>query len=590
MPHTAPHAHGCTAAPHAAAPCDSPPPPPRSNKVWAEALKEKLIKEEKPTGHPKCTRCEEINTDLIRYKGRMDDEGKALYAQALADQTTHHGEHRGERDYADDWWAKGEMNPEHVTAFSMDAPTERQFDIPVQARSARDTVKALEGARRWSSKITGLMIAGLGILAYVTRAGLGSGGDLSCTVLYLAMCEMIKNGRPLGQRVNVLLDNTAGDNKNNEVLAFLAWLVALDVIMEGSTFFMLVDHTSCRLDQSFRALIGHLLSEALHTPIALVQAIFRFLNAYNCLGVHELHCIWDWKTFFQPHIHQRFSGFCTSQFGAGMHEFVLRKDRDGVVRLWVRQSSQASSWLPDGDGYPVFKNTIPTGPPPLRAGKEDSQWSRAEVQNNIQAWFRFMPLQPAELTRVRTQWQETFDSLPVNGDMSTLPGTKMLPWFELPRVATSRAPQVPRCCPTAMCMEGAVGMCAHACILLHTRPNNVCVPVHAEICGAHTFQRAREPGRQSSHWQGSHCCRCDLRAEHASRPHAHSTPERRLPGRFHFHEHWRLCPALPCCQWPLLSGCRRGQYQIHSSRARAPSASRLPGLLRPLRAEEEPPL
>ena len=87
---------------------------------------------------------------------------------------------------------KSEDHPELVTAFSMDAPTEKQFDVPVQQRKARDVVKALDTAKRWSSKITGLLIAGVGMLAFVTRGGLGAGGDLSCTVLYLALMQMVK--------------------------------------------------------------------------------------------------------------------------------------------------------------------------------------------------------------------------------------------------------------------------------------------------------------------------------------------------------------------------------------------------------------
>ena len=54
---------------------------------------------------------------------------------------------------AEDWWMKGEDFPNLVTALSMDAPTEKQFDVPVQQRKARDVVKALDTAKRWSSKI-----------------------------------------------------------------------------------------------------------------------------------------------------------------------------------------------------------------------------------------------------------------------------------------------------------------------------------------------------------------------------------------------------------------------------------------------------
>ena len=109
------------------------------------------------------------------------------------------------------------MRPDLVTCFAMDAPTETQFDVPVHARSAHDPVKSLESSRKWKSKITGIMIAGMGMLVYVTRAGLGSGSNLSCTSLYLALLFMVSQGRVLGSRFHLLVDGTAADNKNNEV-------------------------------------------------------------------------------------------------------------------------------------------------------------------------------------------------------------------------------------------------------------------------------------------------------------------------------------------------------------------------------------
>ena len=125
----------------------------------------------------------------------------------------------------------------------MDAPTETQFDLPVQKRNSRDSVKALDGAKKWASKITGLMMAGHGMLAFVTRDGLGSGPNLSCTVLYLGLLHMIAQGWPIGEKFNILLDNTSGDNKNNDVIFFLAWLVATGAMTEASFFCMMKGHT-----------------------------------------------------------------------------------------------------------------------------------------------------------------------------------------------------------------------------------------------------------------------------------------------------------------------------------------------------------
>ena len=64
----------------------------------------------------------------------------------------------------------------------------------------------------------GLMIAGVGMLAYVSRQGLGSGPNLSLTVMYLGLIEMVTMGHEMGSIFKILLDNTGGDNKNNEMI------------------------------------------------------------------------------------------------------------------------------------------------------------------------------------------------------------------------------------------------------------------------------------------------------------------------------------------------------------------------------------
>ena len=178
-----------------------------------------------------------------KYVDRTDEAARTKLKQIDERQAQHDAEHRGERDYAEDWWLKGEHHPTRVTALSMDAPTETQFDVPVQQRNAYDPVKSLDTAKKWSSKITGLMIAGVGMLAFVTRDGLGSGPNLSCTVLYLGLLHVVSKVGALGCKLNVLLDNTAADNKNNEMIYFLGWLVLIDIVDEASFFCMIKGHT-----------------------------------------------------------------------------------------------------------------------------------------------------------------------------------------------------------------------------------------------------------------------------------------------------------------------------------------------------------
>lgn len=378
-----------------------------------------------------------IQVELAKYEGRYDDVAREARKAIQERQAQHDREHLGERNYAEDWWLKGEHDPSRVTALSMDAPTETQFDVPVQQREAHDAAKSLDTAKKWSSKITGLMMAGMGMLAFVSRDGLGSGPNLSCTVLYLGLLHVVKVHGGLGASLNVLLDNTSGDNKNNDVIFFLAWLVLIDAVEEASFFCMQKGHTYSRIDQSFRALIGHLLACPVYTVASLIEYIHRFLSAYCCHECIELHCLWDWKAFFAPHVHERLGGFATGQFGSGMHEFVVRKNRNGEVRLFLRKSSASSSWLPDDGGYPIFK-TLPVGFPKLAKAKPDSEWGRETVQSTVRSWYRHMRVAAAEHERIKYNWEARFTALPPGGDTTQLPPPLQLRWADLPRYSPVR--------------------------------------------------------------------------------------------------------------------------------------------------------
>ena len=312
------------------------------------------------------------------------------------------------------------------------------------------------------------MIAGLGILAYVTRAGLGSGGDLSCTILYLGLMQMVRLGVPIGEVLHVLLDNTAADNKvliccsackcfvlvvcccvvdktipkttlhangaqNNTMIFFLGFLVLRDHVEEAGFFCMQVGHTYSRIDQSFRTLIRHMMSRPIYTVTEMLSSIAVYLSAYGSLGCFELHCMWSWSAFFAPHVHERFTGFDTGQFGSGMHQFMVRKDPHGVVRLWVRPSSQASSWLPEGEGMPIFKSE-PSGHPELKNAKPDVEWRRAAVEATVNAWMSYMPVSPNVLASIKDNWRARFSCLPPpNGDITQIPVSQQLEWADLPR-------------------------------------------------------------------------------------------------------------------------------------------------------------
>eukprot|EP00965_Chrysotila_dentata_P127889 4229302-Pleurochrysis_carterae.AAC.1 len=95
-----------------------------------------------------------------------------------------------------------------------------------------------------------------------------------------------------------------------------------------------------------------------------------------------------------------------------MHDVYCRKDSNGDVRVWMRQSSQSTTWLPEGPGYLLF-NSVPDGSPPLAKARPDTSWSRISVEGTIRSWYRFMVVNSAaELAAVKTEWESVFDALP----------------------------------------------------------------------------------------------------------------------------------------------------------------------------------
>lgn len=310
-------------------------------KIWREHDE---IVQHGSLGHPKCPTCAKFEVDRDAIAERTDSAAVALRAQLDEAEAVHNEEHLGERDYADRAWCHGETYPKRVTCIRIDAPTQHQFDVPRQRKIARDIVKTLDGARRWMSKITGSQIAGVGMLATVARIALGGGPNLVCTVLMLSLMAMVERGHSLGARLMLILDNTTGENKNTTVIGFLACLVAWDWFEEAGFFSMPVGHTYNELDQSFNTLIRRMMQYSIYTVSKMIELIFTFLEPYGVFAVIELPYLWDFTAMVQPHMHP-LGGFATNQFGDGMHEFRLKKDRDGVVRLHMRQSSQASGYV-----------------------------------------------------------------------------------------------------------------------------------------------------------------------------------------------------------------------------------------------------
>lgn len=386
----------------------------------------------KPTGHAICDTCSDIHCERLAIEG-LDPERTA---QLDADAEAHHEFHTKERQYYDDAVITATHSPHLVTTITIDAPTQHQFDLPSQARWKRDTAKRLDGTNRWQSKVEAALDAGVGMLVYIARVGLGGGPNLVCTVLYLTLMMHVQLGRPIGRRLHLQLDNTTAENKNHTLMGAVALLLAWGVFNEAVIFFMPVGHTFNELDAAFSPLITSLLRVAVATVSAMITFIREALSGKRVRHVVQLHHLWDFDKVMEENMHP-LGGFARTQQSSGMHEFHFSLDNEGQVRVHARQSSQSSTWLPEGDGEPVFKS-IPsrdTAPSMAKPAKSASEWRRAEVQTNVRRWLPALGLTCDALNDALAEWEKQFSL--ATDDLGTLPPEQQLVWQPLPVAALS---------------------------------------------------------------------------------------------------------------------------------------------------------
>lgn len=381
----------------------------------------------KPTGHAICDTCSEIHSERLS----LDSLNAQRLAELDAEAELHRDFHIRERAYYDDAVLAGTLSPHLVTCLTIDAPTQHQFDLPSQPRWKRDVAKKLDGTNRWQSKVEGVLDAGVGMLVYLVRQGLGGGPNLVGTVLFLTLMTHVELGRPLGRRLHIQLDNTTAENKNQTFIGCVGLLVAWGIFSEAVIFFMPVGHTYNELDAAFSPLITSLLRVAVATISSLLSFIREFLAGKRVRQVCQLHHLWDFEKLAQTHMHV-LGGFARTQQSSGMHEMYFNLDRDGAVRFRARQSSQASTWLPEGEGELLFRS-LPSrddAPPAAAPVKNAAGWRREEVQTNVRRWLPALGLTCNELNAASLEWEKQF-ALAVD-DLDLLPEEYKLVWKPLP--------------------------------------------------------------------------------------------------------------------------------------------------------------
>ena len=456
--------------------------------LWKLWKSHREILERPPCGQDACNFCATNLSNRDKLNGLNEPE---LVAELDAEKAAHKKFNKVERENYTDAVSLAEHRPHEMTCLTIDAPTRHQFDLPSQARSQRDKAKKLDPQNRWQSKVEGVLDAGVGMMTYIARACIGGGANLVCTVMMLALFCHHKLGRALGHVFHLQLDNTTSENKCLCVIGCVSLMVHRGYFLQGRIFFLHVGHTYNDLDQTFSPLITAMLAKVMPTISSLVTYLLTKLAVQRIREVIDLPHLWDFDAMLLKHMNLR-GGFANTQQSCGMHEMVIFLDAAGVTRIKMRQSSQSSTWLPEGEGDRVFleDSPPPSGPPPVLAISADDVWHRTEVQSNVRRWLPYLGLMPTALAAAEAEWEAVFSSVPAGGGIP--PAASQLQWMELPQAAIRRAAQ-------QQTVAAAADMVENPTVNpIHTRTGRTYNVARAELRQHHQQQREEATAANST--------------------------------------------------------------------------------------------
>jgi hypothetical protein len=345
----------------------------------------------KPVGSSfaKCSTCDQLQQFLLK-----SPKGSPAYVTFMKQRTQHLNHQASCRRLYASWREESKRNPQDFLCIIHDKMDTAKTALP----RMRVTTKATQGLGQLPMNVTGMVAHGHGDGAYAHYAPQCWPGDSNATISSLArlfrrlegppiretgalfeyppansLFEALMRGKsrcldiltptdsggtirnvPLPDNLYLQLDNSAKDNKNKYLMAFLSLLTARGIFKEIQVGFLLVGHTHEDIDAYFSHLSKALKSK---NTFVLADLMKAFMQSQELSFMPELiQEVGDFKSFISGY---QCSG-AASLIGLGdKHLFKFFVDNDGVPVMTYKKSATDAHWLPRDR-------------PPLRLWKTDS--------------------------------------------------------------------------------------------------------------------------------------------------------------------------------------------------------------------------
>ena len=324
----------------------------------------------------KCTTCDDLQQFILK-----SPKGGPEYVEFTKQRTEHLNHQASCRRLYASWREESKRNPQEILCIIHDKMDTSKTALP----RMRVTTKATQGLGQFPMSVTGMVAHGHGDGAYAHYAPSCWPGDSNFTISSLARLfrrlegapvretgdlfhheppnalfaallrgksrcmdtlnlidpESRHGALPLPKNLYLQLDNSAKDNKNQYLMAFLSLLTARGVFREIQVGFLLVGHTHEDIDAYFSHLSKSLKSKNTFVVADLMKA---FMESQELSFLPEfIQEVADFKSFV--------NGFLCSGtshiIGLGdMHLFKFFVDNDRVPVMKFKKSAVDSKWLP----------------------------------------------------------------------------------------------------------------------------------------------------------------------------------------------------------------------------------------------------
>ncbi|XP_030848478.1 uncharacterized protein LOC115927151 [Strongylocentrotus purpuratus] len=214
--------------------------------------------------------------------------------------------------------------------------------------------KALSHTDQLNTHITGAIVHGRGQHTYIDVKEYPHDSNLTINII---LSILIRYADSLPPTLYLQLDNTARENKNRHVFAFLSLLVELNIFKKIKVGFLMVGHTHEDVDQFFSRISTHLKKHSITTFPKLLQAIPASFNTHTMTTAQRILHIFDVRDWLLPHQH-------SMAYHSKPHIFKFTLDQAGKATLQTKDWSTSPHWC-DTTGLTRILSSLPDGQPRL---------------------------------------------------------------------------------------------------------------------------------------------------------------------------------------------------------------------------------